>query len=190
MTDEINENNIPDEDFAFEPDESEGELSVSKQKIKDLRDKLKVALKERDEYLAGWQRAKADYINARKDELNAHSNASKVANERTILEIIPVLDSFTLAFANKEAWEKVDENWRRGVEYIASQLKTALTNIGMQEIGKIGEHFDPNYHNAVENIPTDSKELDHTIAEIIKSGYFFEGKVIRPSEVKVFIFKE
>jgi molecular chaperone GrpE len=190
MTDELNENDIPAEDFAFEPDESEGELSATKEKIKTLREKLSAALKERDEYLAGWQRAKADYINARKDELATQMSSTRMANERTILEILPVLDSFGLAFSNKESWEKVDENWRKGVEYIATQLKTALTNIGLQEIGKMGEQFDPNYHNAIENIGTTDKKNDHTVAEVVQNGYLFEGKIIRPAKVKVFVFSE
>ncbi len=190
MTDELNEEENIKDDFAFEPDESEGEISVSKQKIKELRDKLATALKERDEYLAGWQRAKADYINARKDELTSGTNATRIASERMVLEILPVLDSFALAFANKESWEKVDENWRKGVEYIASQLKTSISNMGVEEIGKIGEVFDPNYHNAVENIQTKDKENDHVIAEIIQNGYVLQGKVIRPAKVKVFVFSE
>lgn len=190
MTDELNEEENIKDDFAFEPDESEGEVSISKQKIKELRDKLSTALKERDEYLAGWQRAKADYINARKEELQSGMNATRIANERVVIEILPVLDSFALAFANKESWEKVDENWRRGVEYIASQLKTSLTNLGVEEVGKVGDVFSPNYHSAIENITTNDKETDHTIAEVIQNGYLLEGKVIRPAKVKVFVFSE
>ena len=72
--------------------------------IKKLREKLKTTQKERDEYLAGWQRAKADLINARQRDETDKKEFVKFANERLVDGLIPVLDSFELAFNNKESW--------------------------------------------------------------------------------------
>ena len=109
-------------------------------------DKVKA---ERDEYLAGWQRAKADAANASKRMAEDMKAFRAMATEGLIEELLPVLQSFEMAFANKEAWEKADKNWRSGVEYIYTQIKGVLANNGLVEINPIDTLFDPNLHEAV-----------------------------------------
>src|SRR3989344_6856769 len=98
---------------------------------------------EKDEYLDDCQRAKADLINARQRDETDKKEFVKFANERLVDELIPVLDSFELAFNNKEGWEKTDKNWRAGVEFIYNQLKKALADVGLEEINPFGKMFDP-----------------------------------------------
>src|SRR5262245_18161933 len=86
-------------------------------------DKIKA---ERDEYLAGWQRAKADFANHKKQTEAMMQEFRTMANEGLIEELLPVLSSFEMAFANKAAWEKADKGWRSGVEYIYNQIKGVL----------------------------------------------------------------
>ena len=86
--------------------------------IKKLREKLKKAESEKQEYLTGWQRDKAEFINARKRDQEDKQSFIKFANENLVSELIPVMESFDMAMGNKEAWETVDKNWRIGVEYI------------------------------------------------------------------------
>ena len=88
--------------------------------VKKLKEKLKLALEQKQEYLTGWQKAKADFINARKKDEESQKEFIKYSNEAIISELISTIDSFNMAFANKEAWEKVDKNWRNGVEYTYS----------------------------------------------------------------------
>jgi molecular chaperone GrpE (heat shock protein) len=61
---------------------------------------------------SGWQRAKADLLNARKRDEEEKKEYIKFANERMIEDLLPVLQSFDMAMGNKEAWEKADKNWR------------------------------------------------------------------------------
>src|SRR5207244_2477593 len=91
--------------------------------IKKLRERLKKAEAEKQEYLTGWQRAKADLVNARKRDEEDLKEFVRFANERLIEGLIPVLESFDMAMGNKEAWEKADKNWRVGVEYIANSCR-------------------------------------------------------------------
>ncbi|HVY55169.1 MAG TPA: nucleotide exchange factor GrpE, partial [Thermodesulfobacteriota bacterium] len=95
-------------------------------------DKIKA---ERDEYLAGWQRAKADFANHKKQTEAMMKEFRTMANEGLVEELLPVLSSFEMAFANKAAWEKADRNWRSGVEYIYGQLKGVLDQNGLKEVG-------------------------------------------------------
>jgi molecular chaperone GrpE len=100
------------------------------------------------------------------------------------------MDSFDMAFSNKEAWEKVDANWRTGVEYIYAQMNSVFENYGVQSIGKVGEKFNPEFHQSVEHIETDDQSKDDTIAQVLQKGYKTKDKVIRPARVKVFGYKE
>src|SRR3989339_1601985 len=153
--------------------------------IKKLREKLKTTQKERDEYLAGWQRAKADLINARQRDEADKKEFIRFANERLIDGLIPVLDSFELAFNNKESWEKADKNWRAGVEFIYHQLKKALTDAGLEEINPLGEKFNSNRDEAAEYLPVESESDEHKILAVLQKGYSLYGRPMRPPKVRV-----
>lgn len=158
--------------------------------INKLREKLKKCETERQEYLIGWQRAKADMVNAKKRDEIEKLDFVRFANERLVEDLIPVLESFNLAINNKETWEKVDKNWRIGVEYIYSQLFKALNNAGLQEINPAGQTFDHSRDEAVEYIPVTNKDQHHKILAVIQKGYSLNGKNLRPPKVKVGEFKE
>lgn len=159
--------------------------------IKKLRDKLKKAEAEKQEYLTGWQRAKADLVNARKRDDEERKEFMKFANERLVEDIIPVLESFDMAMGNKEAWEKVDKNWRVGVEYIYTQLKKALSDNGLEEVAPvIGSKFDHAIHEAASYEPVTDEKLDHAVTAIVQKGYTLNGKVLRVPKVKVGEFKK
>ncbi len=149
-------------------------------RIKKLKEQLSACQKERQEYLDGWQRSKAEFVNARKRDEEAQKDFVRFSNENLITELIPVLDSFNMAMNNKEAWEKVDKNWRIGVEYIAHQLKKVLEDNGLKEIDPIGKVFDPMRDEAVE----DGKQSD-IITTVVSKGYELNGKVIKAPKVKV-----
>ena len=174
---------------TFEPEDGEGNLQNSGAKLKELREKLKKSEAERMEYLAGWQRAKADLVNARKRDEDDKKEFIKYANEDLIGELLTVLDSFGMAFANKEAWEKVDKNWRTGVEYIYSQLITTLERFNLKLIDPKGQKFDPNHQISIENVPVTDKSQDSMILDVVQKGYELNGKEIRAPKVKVGEFK-
>lgn len=157
--------------------------------IKNLRAKLKQAEIEKQEYLTGWQRTKADMVNARKRDEEEKKEFIKFANERLIEDLIPVLESFDMAMGNKEAWEKADRNWRIGVEYIYSQLTKALLDNGLTEINPLNEKFDHARHEAASYEPVTDAKLDHVIVGVIHKGYSLNGKLIKVPKVKVGEFK-
>lgn len=183
-----------DTDFEFVESDEEGNALPAKDVAKKLRDENKKLRTERDEYLVGWQRAKADYVNLQKDSLQKIALSKNLGKEDLLESLLPALDSFDMAISNKESWEKVDPNWRVGIEYIYNNITTALENSGIVKIGHIGEVFDPNLHEGIETLPTDDEKLDHTIAIVVQSGYKIgdpsntsgQGRVIRPARVKVF----
>ena len=173
-------------EFEFNDD---GEEDLKKT-LKKLRHDLKVAQKEKEEYLTGWQKERADFANYKKQEEDRKTNFSEVMRERILSRFLTVMDSFSMAFSNKEAWEKVDASWRKGVEYIHAQLDTIFAEYGVQPIGKVEETFDPNIHHPVDMVATDKKELDHKIATVVQLGYKIADRIIRPARVNVYEYKD
>jgi molecular chaperone GrpE len=173
-------------EFEFNED---GEEDLKKT-LKKLRADLKVAKKEKEEYLIGWQKERAEFANFRKQEEDRKAKFSEAVRERILTRFLSVEDSFSMAFANKEAWEKVDANWRKGVEYIYSQMNGVFEEFGVREFGKEGEKFDPNLHQSIEIVGTSDKDKEHTIAKVIQKGYKLGDRVIRPAGVNVYEYKD
>lgn len=172
-------------EFEFNED---GEEDLKKT-LKKLRADLKQAKKEKEEYLTGWQKERAEFANYRKQEDDRKAMVSESLRERILTRFLSVIDSFNMAFANKEAWEKVDENWRKGVEYIYAQMNTIFEEYGVKSLGEEGESFDPNIHQSIDVVETDNKELEHKVATVIQKGYKLGERVIRPARVNVYEYK-
>ena len=172
-------------EFEFNDD---GEEDLKKT-LKKLRADLKQAKKEKEEYLTGWQKERADFLNYKKDEDTRKAMVGEMMREDILSRFLSVVDSFNMAFANKEAWEKVDPNWRKGVEYIYAQLNGIFEEYGVKVIGAVGENFDPNIHHSIDTIITEKKEEDHKIAKIIEKGYKLGERVMRPARVNVYEYK-
>jgi len=172
-------------EFEFNED---GEEDLKKT-LKKFRADLKQAKAEKEEYLTGWQKERAEFANYRKQEDDRKAMLSETMRERILGRFLSVADSFNIAFANKESWEKVDENWRKGVEYIYSQMNTIFEEYGVKPIGEVGEVFDPNIHQSIETTQTSEKENDHKVSEVIQRGYKLGERVMRPARVNVYEFK-
>lgn len=171
------------DDVQFENEDENVNVAAAQKR---LRERLRACEAEKKEYLDGWQRMRADFANARKEEDLRRGELVKFASEGLVEDVLPVLDSFTIAFGNKEAWGKVDENWRKGVEYIYAQLFSILEARGLSEIGMVGEKLDPRLHLVMETVETDDPSKGDTVSEVIQKGYRLHNKVIRPSKVKSF----
>lgn len=171
------------EELDFEPEDELGGEAAAKAKLKKLRDELEAAKKERQEYLDGWQRCKADAVNARKDLLRDADRAADRKLEALIEDILPALDSFDMAAAS-ENWAEVSDGWRSGMEQVRNQLLDALRQYGVERTGKVGEQYDPRLHEALEERDDVAGESG-TIARIIRFGYRRGERIIRPAHVIV-----
>ncbi len=178
------------DDVSFEATDSEGGEETKDSKIKKLREEIEKLRKERDEYLTGWQRAKADYVNQAKAHAEERAELIKSAARKTIITILPSLDTYDLAKGNTASWNAVDPNWRMGIEYIFQQLLGSLESEGLKKFGTIGEPFDPNLHQSIEAIPVSDRMQDNTVIAVLQSGYMLHEKVIRPAKVNVGIFTQ
>lgn len=160
----------------------------------ELETKLTQAEKDRDEYLAGWQRAKADLINYKKEEMARLEEMAKYGHEDFIREMIGVLDNFDLAlsYATEKSPTPTSESEPRpksvgvekGIYMIRTQIEDILKRRGLEKLNvKVGDKFNPSLSEAIAE--TESDKPPETIVEIIEPGYKLNNKVIRPTRVKI-----
>ncbi len=140
---------------------------------------LKKCESERDEYLNGWKRSKADFTNYQKDEAKRFEEFAKFSSSEMIKELIGVLDSFDLA-----------SDLSKGALLIRQQLEEILKRQGVEQIliqligsGGMAQQANPVFHEIVGE--TESDQPGGTILEEIVKGYLLNGRVIRPAKVKV-----
>lgn len=187
----IGHNNESDEsgDIVYENDGAEsGDRDHSSDltdKIRRIKAELKACKSEKQEYLDGWQRAKADFVNFKKRSEEERREFAKFANEEFIMELLPVLDSFEQAFRDKKNWEKASLDWRMGIEFIYSQLRTVLENHGVTEMNPLGETFDPVLHHSIEAQKVDDPADNDKIVGVTQKGYRIGEKIIRYPSVRV-----
>ena len=122
----------------------------------------------------------ADFQNYKRRTEKEKQDIYSYANEKMILPVLEVLDNFERALEQGST----DEKFAQGMELILTQLNGALGKAGLQEIEALGTDFDPNFHSAVIMEDTDEYESGK-VSCVIQKGYTLNGKVIRPSMVKV-----
>lgn len=141
---------------------------------------LEKTAKQRDEYLAGWQRAKADFINYKKDEVKRLEEVARYANEDLILDLIGVLDNFDLGLRALEKAGPVE----KGIYMIRTQVEDIMKQRGLKRIPiKTGEPFNPAVAESVSEV--ESEKPAGTIIEEIEPGYKLHERVVRPARVKI-----
>lgn len=173
------------DDVVFEEESTESSIEDAKKALHKLRIRLKQAEADKQEYLHGWQRSQAEFINARKRDEESHKELVKFAESGLILDILPVLDSFDSAFAHEKDMGELPEQWRTGMKNIYNQLTSILLARGLKPLEPLGKPFNPLEHEAIGVIPTDDPANDHTILEVVQKGYTLHDKLVRTARVRV-----
>ena len=151
--------------------------------IEDLKKQIEELEKQKSEYLAGWQRERADFLNYKKEEMERIGQLIDYAKEELILEILPLMDNFDVTEKKLPENLKKDDNIK-GLLQIKIQFQNFLKSLGVEEIKSIGEKFDPRLHEVVEEVGTKDKEPG-TIIEEIQKGYKSNGRLLRPAKVRI-----
>jgi molecular chaperone GrpE len=159
----------------------EEEIAKGSEKVGKLKRELETCKNEKDEYLKGWQRAKADYVNAERLFADRESGSVDVAKRKLLLEILEIADGFENAFTFSPA----DSHWVAGIKGLAANLQSILQRYGIEPIDAKGKVFDPNLHEAVEVGDVEIEDDDGKVLEEYQKGYMRNGRVLRPTKVKV-----
>jgi len=154
---------------------------MEKKKKSSVSKKLEECEKEKEEYLYGWKKAKADLINYKKEEASRAESLLKEKKRGIILRVVSVMDSFDRAVEEAESKE---DSFYEGFLNIKKQMEDVLKKEGVEAISSLGEEFDPSFHEVVEMIEKEGVESG-TVVEEVQKGYKMDGELIRPSKVKV-----
>ena len=180
-----NENNERIEDEAGEvnlttdEDSADTDIAKLKEKLVKAKSDLRECQREKKEYLDGWQRSKADYINFKREVAERDKGSQTRTTERVIKELLPVLESMDKARA-----------WVKDLTPIETQFLTILKEFGLEQFGKVGEAFDPSKYESVGMMEVDESDKEDIIMEVVSVGYIIAGKVLKPATVKIGVFKK
>lgn len=133
-----------------------------------------------EEESARYMRLMADFQNYKKRVEKEKTDIYSYANEKIATELLTVLDNFERALDH----ECSDAGFKEGMDMIFKQMFEVLEKSGLAEIPALGEEFDPNFHNAVMTEDADEYESGK-VSGVLQKGYTLNGKVIRPTMVKV-----
>jgi molecular chaperone GrpE len=134
-------------------------------------------------YLDDLRRLQAEFDNYRKRMLREQTNRVAAASQALVSRLLPVLDNFELAISSAEQSRDFDR-MLKGVEMVFGELREVLRNEGLSAIEAEGKPFDPACHEAVVAVDEDEAEAG-TVLDVVRTGYEFQGKVLRPAMVKV-----
>lgn len=171
VLEETEEANIDSENEEKSSEEKETESEQT------VEEKLQAELDEqKDKYM----RLMAEYDNFRKRSAKERLDISATTVGNTINEILPVFDNFERALNA----ETTDETYKSGVEMIFNQFGETLKKLGIEIIDPLGETFDPNIANAVNQIE-DENLGENEVAQVFQKGYKIGDKIIRYAMVVV-----
>lgn len=140
-----------------------------REKCEQLEKELELTQKERDEYLKGWKRAKADLVNFKKETAEAITELAELAKANLVRAILPVID----------ALEEAEKNNIEGLNNIRDLFMNIAKDEGLEKIiPKKGKDFDPEVHEAIDGEGT-------VVERVIQAGYRYKGRIVRPAKVSV-----
>ncbi len=155
--------------------------------LKRLREKLATCVAEKQEYLDGWQRMRADFANTKREEEKRRHELVTAARLGIVAEMIPALDSFDMALRSEG--ETASEHWRNGFENIKNQLLSVLKRQGVVPFQPLNEPFNPAEHESVSTAPVQEEKEDQKIIEVLQAGYKAGETIVRPAKVIVGNYK-
>lgn len=137
---------------------------------------LDAVVAQRDAYLEDLQRVTAEFTNFRRQTMKRNTELVAQAASRLARELLVVLDACEAAVAQGV----------EGIEALQSQLLGVLSAEGLTVLGTVDEPFDPGFHEAVmsEESTGDGQDAP-VVAEVLRTGYAWNGRVLRPAMVKV-----
>jgi molecular chaperone GrpE len=134
----------------------------------------------KDKYI----RLLAEFENYKRRTIKEKMELMDTAAQSTIVALLPVLDDFDRAKANAESKDS-KEPFSEGVRLVYNKLYTILQQKGLKPMESNGVNFDPEYHEAITEIPAPNEDLKGKVIDTVESGYMLKDKIIRYAKVVV-----
>ncbi len=187
IKDEINEECTCEHDCECGNKEKKNrEAKKYEKKISELNDEI---AKWQEQFSKALNTA-AHHENLSKYYKSEYERFAKYRSQAMIEKLLPVLDSFQMAFAMQPTTDEA-KNYRIGFEFILRMFKDALEQEGVKEIVPVvNQEFDASFHQAVETIEVDDEKEVNKIQKVILNGYMLKDRLIRPANVVVSVLKK
>jgi len=154
-----------------------------KKEVELLKEQIAALEEEKNEIRDSALRATAEAENFKKRLTREKEDFVKYSNEKVIKELLPVIDNLERAVDHaKEAGES--GGLLEGVEMTLDLFKKSLANLGVTQVSSLGETFNPERHEAVQQIESANHEPNIVVSEFQK-GYMLNERLIRPAMVVV-----
>jgi len=138
-----------------------------------------------DENWDRYVRLAAEFDNFKKRAAREREEAIRYANQALLGRLLPVIDNFEMALAaTADASDETAGSLRTGVNMILTQLKSVLTEVGVEEVDALGETFDPTVHEAVSQQET-TEASEGQVIQQLRKGYKLRDRLLRPASVIV-----
>ena len=178
----------PSDEVSSEADAADGAetpeaASTSGEDVGALLKKLEEATAEISMQKERYLRTVADLENYRKRALREKEEARRQANCGLVEDLLPVLDNFKLGLKSAETHEG-GVAFSEGFRMILTQMEGALKQNGLEEINPDQELFDPNFHEAVGHMPSETVQEGHVV-EVQRIGYKLHERLLRPAAVVI-----
>jgi molecular chaperone GrpE len=175
------------EEHENEPQVGEEALEVMElepsEQLENLENELKAYQAKAEEYLDGWQRARAEFANYKKRVEREQAQAYQNASANIFKRYLDVLDDLDRALRNRPA-DGEGAAWAEGIELIYRKFYSILEAEGVSLMQADKQYFDPNLHEAISQEENDQYE-DGQIIEVVKNGYMLGDRVLRVATVRV-----
>jgi molecular chaperone GrpE len=153
------------------------------QEVEVLQKTLVETRAKADEYLDGWQRARAEFANYRRRVERDQAQAQHTATGNVVKRYLEISDDLERALKNRpQKGEGAD--WAIGIELIYRKLLSYLESEGVKMMQAEGQMFDPNLHEAVTTEDSPQHQSGQII-EVLQPGYLLGERVLRPAVVRV-----
>lgn len=159
------------------------ESTDASQSVAELTQKLEAEQLKTEEYLDMLRRTQADFVNYRRRTNQEQSEGRTTAQIAVLDQILPVLDDLGRALQAAPP-ELANNGWVQGILLVAKRLTMVLEQLGVKQIGRPGEPFDPRWHEAL-STQARSDVPEGTILHVTRPGYAIGERVIRPAQVIV-----
>lgn len=147
-----------------------------------LQQELETVKAELDESKDKYLRLFAEFDNFKKRSVKERFDLMKTAAQETLTALLPILDDFDRA---KKSAETGAESFSEGVNLVYQKLFTTLEHKGLKAMESTGVDFDPEYHEAITDIPSPSEFMKGKVIDTIEKGYTLNDKIIRYAKVVV-----
>lgn len=176
-TEEMNDTLAEQEILNAEMPENEAIAEGSEKAMNDLKAEV---VEQKDKFL----RLYAEFENYKRRTIKEKIDFMKTASQDTLSALLPVLDDFDRAKKNAEV-PGSSEVFSEGISLVYSKLHNILKAKGLEAMDSTGQPFDPEFHEAVTEIPAPTDDLKGKIIDTLEKGYFLNDKIIRHAKVVV-----